>query len=175
PLDLDRRAEVLASGAPRLVVVDDLDRGGRAAVEVLPVLAARVAGSATAVVVTAAEALGTGQEIRVGPLGEDDLGALVGEDRPEVRRALWLASGGLPGPGLSLAAELGDPGTVADPVAQLALRAPSRATFLEVDPPLIRLLEAAAGREMEGSLRARVLGRLARALLADPGAGARPP
>src|SRR5262249_41942946 len=99
PLDLDRRAEVLASGAPRLVVVDDLDRGGRAAVEVLPVLAARVAGSATAVVVTAAEALGTGQEIRVGPLGEDDLGALVGEDRPEVRPALWLGPGGVAGAG----------------------------------------------------------------------------
>jgi hypothetical protein len=43
-------------------------------VEVLPVLAARVAGSATAVVVTASAALGTGREIRVGPLGEDDLG-----------------------------------------------------------------------------------------------------
>ena len=173
PLDLDRAAEVLVSGAPRLIVVDDLDRGGRTAVGVLPVLAARVAGSATAVVVTASEALGTGQEIRLGPLGEDDLGVLVGEDRPEVRRALWLASGGLPGPGRSLAAQLGDLGTGADPVVQLALRAPSRATFLAADPPLIRLLETAAGRQMEGSVRAQVLARLARELLADPGAAAR--
>ena len=42
PLDLDRAAEVLASAVPRLIVVDDLDRAGPAAVEVLPVLAARV-------------------------------------------------------------------------------------------------------------------------------------
>ena len=43
PLDLDRAAEALVSAAPRLIVVDDLDRGGQAAMEVLPVLAARVA------------------------------------------------------------------------------------------------------------------------------------
>jgi tetratricopeptide (TPR) repeat protein len=173
PLDLDRVAEALVSAAPRLIVVDDLDRAGAAAVEVLPVLAARVAGFATAVVVTASAALGTGQEIRVGPLGEDDLGAVVGEDRREVRRALWLASSGLPGPGLALAAQLGDMEAGTDPVVQLALRAPPRATFLAPDPPLIRLLEMAAGREMGGSLRARVLARLGRELLAEPGAAAR--
>ena len=173
PLDLDRAAEALVSAGPRLIVVDDLDRGGSAAVQVLPVLAARVAGSATAVVVTASAALGTGSEIRVGPLGEEDLGVLVGEDRPEVRRALWLASGGLPGPGLSLAAQLSDLSAGTDAVVQLALRAPPRAAFLEVDSPLIRLLEAAAGREMGDSLRARVLARLARELLADPGAATR--
>jgi len=173
PLDLDRAAEALVSAGPRLIVVDDLDRGGSAAVQVLPVLAARVAGSATAVVVTASAALGTGSEIRVGPLGEEDLGVLVGEDRPDVRRALWLASGGLPGPGLSLAARLSDLSAGTDAVVQLALRAPPRAAFLEVDSPLIRLLETAAGREMEDSLRARVLARLARELLADPGAATR--
>ena len=173
PLDLDRAAEALVSAAPCLIVVDDLDRGGAAAVEVLPVLAARVAGSATAVVVTASAALGIGQEIRVGPLGEDDLGAVVGEDRREVRRALWLASSGLPGPGLSLAAGLGDLETGTDPVVQLALRAPPRATFLAVDSPLIRLLEMAAGREMEDAFRARVLARLGRELLAEPDAAAR--
>jgi hypothetical protein len=173
PLDLDRAAEALVSAAPRLIVIDDLDRGGAPAVEVLPVLAARVAGSATAVAVTASAALGTGQEIRVAPLGEDDLGAVVGEDRREVRRALWLATGGLPGPGTSLAAQLGDLEAGTDPVVLLALRAPARATFLAVDPPLIRLLEMAAGREMAASLRARVLARLARELLADPGAAAR--
>jgi hypothetical protein len=32
----------LVSAAPRLIVVDDLDRAGPAAAEVLPVLAARV-------------------------------------------------------------------------------------------------------------------------------------
>jgi hypothetical protein len=117
--------------------------------------------------------LGTGQNVRLGPLGEQDLGVAVGESRPEVRRALWLASGGLPGPAVSLAGRLGglDPG--ADPVVHLALSAPSQVTFLAVDPPLIRLLETAAGRAVDGPLRARVLARLARELLADPAAGSR--
>ena len=74
---------------------------------------------------------------------------------------------------LSLAGRLGglDPG--GDPVARLALLAPSQVTFLAVDPPLIRLLETAAGRAVDGPLRARVLARLARELLADSSAGAR--
>lgn len=97
----------------------------------------------------------------------------VGEGRAEVRRALWLASGGLPGPAVSLAAQLAGLAAGADPVVDLALRAPSQVTFLAVDPPLVRLLELAAGRGAEGSLRARVLARLARELLADPCAGAR--
>jgi hypothetical protein len=84
------------------------------------VLAARVGGSSTAVIVTASVPLGTGQDVRLGPLGEQDLGAVVGESRPEVCRALWLAPGGLPGPAVSLAGRLGglDPG--ADPVVRLA-------------------------------------------------------
>src|SRR5487761_1686770 len=123
-------AEALVSAVRRLLVIDDLDRGGPGAVGVLPVLTARAAGSSTAVVVTASEALGTGQEVRLGPLDEHDLGAVVGEARPEVRRALWLASGGLPGPAVSLAAQLGDLGTEADAVVQLALLAPSQVTFL---------------------------------------------
>jgi len=173
PMDLDDAAEALVSPVRRLLVIDDLDRGGPGAVGVLPVLTARVAGSSTAVVVTASEALGTGQEVRLGPLDEHDLGGVVGEARPEVRRALWLASGGLPGPAVSLAAQLGDLGTEADAVVRLALLTPSQVTFLAVDQPLIRLLELAAGREVDGSVRARVLARLARELLADPAAGAR--
>ena len=167
PLDLDEAAEALVSQGPRLIVVDDVDRHSTGAVELLPVLAARVGGSSTAVIATASAPLGTGQEVRLGPLGEQDLGAVVGESRPEVRRALWLASGGLPGAAVSLAGRLGglDPG--GDPVVHLALLAPSQVTFLAVDPPLIRLLETAAGRAVDGPLRARVLARLARELLAD--------
>ena len=173
PLDLDDAAEALVSQRPRLIVVDDVDRHSTGAVELLPVLAARVGGSSTAVIVTASAPLGTGQDVRLGPLGEQDLGTVVGESRPEVRRALWLASGGLPGAAVSLAGRLGglDPG--GDPVARLALLAPSQVTFLAVDPPLIRLLETAAGRAVDGPLRARVLARLARELLADSSAGAR--
>ncbi len=172
PLELDDAAGALVSAGLRLIVVDDVDRRGPEAVEFLPVLAARVGGSSTAVVVTASAPVGTGQEVRLGPLDEEGLGAVVGESRPEVRRALWLASGGLPGPAVSLAG-LGrlDPG--ADPVVHLALSAPSQVTFLAVDPPLIRLLETAAGRAVDGPVRAWVLARLARELLADPAAGPR--
>ena len=173
PLDLDRVAGDVVPGRLRLIVADDVDHGGPRAAEELPVLAARVAESPTAVVVTASAALGTGQQIPVGPLSEDDLGAVTGEDRPEVRRALWLASAGLPGPAVSLAAQLGDLGTGADPAVHLALRAPAQAEFLTVDPPLIRLLEMAAARPIDGPVRARVLARLARELLADATAGAR--
>ena len=173
PLDLDDAAEALVSMGPRLIVVDDVDRRGPGAVELLPVLATRVSGSWTAVLVTASAPLGAGQDMRLGPLEEEDLGAVVGESRPEVRRALWLASGGMPGPAVSLASRLGDLDPGADPVVHLALSAPSQVTFLAVDPPLIRLLETAAGRAVDGPLRARVLARLARELLADPAAGAR--
>lgn len=48
PLDLDEAAEALMSAGPRLIVVDDVDRRGAGAVELLPVLAARVAGSSCA-------------------------------------------------------------------------------------------------------------------------------
>jgi hypothetical protein len=167
PLDLDDAAEALVSAGPRLIMVDDVDRCGPGAVELLPVLAARVGGSSTAVLVTASAPLGTGQEVRLRPLGEHDLGAVVGESRPEVRRALWLASGGLPGPAVSLADRLHDLDRGADPVVHLALLAPSQVTFLAIDPPLIRLLELAAGRAVDGPLRAQVLARLARELLAD--------
>jgi hypothetical protein len=173
PLELDEAADALVSERPRLIVVDDVDRGGPGAVELLPVLAARVGGSSTAVIVTASAPMGTGQEVRLEPLGEQDLGAVVGESRPEVRRALWLASGGLPGPAVSLAGRLGGLNPGADPVVHLALSAPAQARFLAVDPPLIRLLETAAGRAADGPLRARLLARLARELLADPGAGTR--
>src|SRR5579859_3548328 len=52
PLDLDDAAEALVSDRPYLLVVDDVDRDPGGAVELLPVLAARVGGSPTAVIVT---------------------------------------------------------------------------------------------------------------------------
>ena len=68
------------------------DHGGPAAVEDLRVLAAWLAESPAAVVVTASAALSTGGG--VGPLSQDDLAAVVGEDRPEVRgRCGWRRRG----------------------------------------------------------------------------------
>jgi len=179
PLDVDEALRGLVSSVPRLIVIDDLDRAGPEAVEVLSLLASRLAGSATAVVVTTGTPVETGSTLQLGPLSEADLGTLTGERRPEVRRALWLAASGMPGPALQLAATLADaegggaPSTDLDPVALLALHAPSQAAFLVGDPPLVRLLECAAARKLPATLQARVLARLAGELLAEPGAGAR--
>jgi len=46
PLDLDDAAYALATGGRRLIVVDDIDRGGRSALELLEIISARLpAGS----------------------------------------------------------------------------------------------------------------------------------
>ena len=91
----------------------------------------------------------------------------------EAGHALWVASRGLPGVAQPLALELAGLGEHDDPVVHLALRAASAASFLDVDANLVRLLEAAVGRAVEGGTRARVLARLARELLGDASAAAR--
>lgn len=116
---------------------------------------------------------GDGTEMRLGGLSGARFAALVPGLQPDAVHALWLVSGGLPGPALSLAERLkGLPGD-ADPAVHLALVAPSRAQFLELDLGLVRLLEAAAERPVAPAVRARVLARLARELLADTTALAR--
>jgi hypothetical protein len=173
PLDLDSAARQLAAGPARLIVVDDVDRGGPEAVEVLAVLAARCAVAATAVIATAAAPLGLGPELRLGGLSEPDLAAALGGLDAEAGRALWMASRGRPGIARQLADELTELGERDDPVVHLALRAPSTAAFLDVDTSLVRLLEAAADQAASDGLRARVLARLARELLGDASAAAR--
>jgi tetratricopeptide (TPR) repeat protein len=173
PLDLDSAARHLVSGPARLIVVDDVDRGGPDAVEVLAVLAARCAAAATAVIATAAAPLGLGPELRLGGLSEQDLAAALGGLDAEAGYALWVASRGLPGIARQLAGELTDLTEHDDPVVHLALRAPSTAAFLDVDTSLVRLLEAAADSAADDGLRARVLARLARELLGDASAAPR--
>jgi hypothetical protein len=175
PLDLGEAVRGLVSSAPRLIVVDDLDRAGPDAVEVFAVLASRLAGSSTVVVVTCGAPVEAVPMLHLGPLSEADLGTLTGERHPDVRRALWLAASGLPGAALCLAAAVPDAGADAgmDPVARLALHAPSQAEFLAGDAPLVRLLETAVERELPPMLRSRVLARLAAELLAEPGSGPR--
>ena len=173
PLDLDSAARHLVSGSARLIVVDDVDRGGPDAVEVLAVLAARCAAAATAVIATAATPLGLGPELRLGGLSEQDLAAALGGLDAEAGYALWVASRGFPGIARQLADELTDLGKHDDPVVHLALRVPSTAAFLDVDTSLIRLLEAAADSAADDGLRARVLARLARELLGDASAASR--
>jgi AAA ATPase domain len=62
PLDLDGAAAHLLSGPLRLIVVDDVDRGGPDAVAMLSVVAARCQRAAAAVLVTSASPLGPGPE-----------------------------------------------------------------------------------------------------------------
>jgi hypothetical protein len=173
PLDLDGAVRHLISGSPRLIVVDDVDRGGPDAIGVLSVVAARCAAAPTAVVVTSATPLGLGSELRLGGLSETELAAALGGLDAEAGHALWVASRGLPGVAQSLARELADLGDNDDPVVHLALRAPSAAVFLDVDTNLVRLLEAAADRAGEDGTRARVLARLAGELLGDASAASR--
>lgn len=168
-LRLDSAARHLVSGPPRLIVIDDIDRGGPDAIGMLSVVAARAGAAPVALIVTAAEPLGLKQELRLAGLSEDELRAAIGVDA-EAARALWLASRGLPGVALRLASELDSLGEDDDPVAALALRATSSAEFLDVDTNLVRLLEAAVGRARDDISRARLLARLAHELLGDDSA-----
>lgn len=172
-LRLDSAARHLVSGPPRLIVIDDIDRGGPDAIGMLSVVAARAGAAPVALIVTAAEPLGLKQELRLGGLSEEELRAALGGLDAEAGRALWLASRGLPGVALRLASELAGPGDDDDPVVRLALRATSSAEFLDVDTNLVRLLEAAVGRARDDSSRARLLARLAHELLGDDSAAPR--
>ena len=173
PLELDSAVRHLVSASPRLILVDDFERGGQDAVEVLSVIAARCAAAATAVIVATAAPVGRGAELRLHGLNEADLAAAVGGLEPDAAHALWVASRGLPGVALPLAHELASLPEDQDPVVHLALRATSKARFLDVDANLVRLLEAAVGRAGSDEARARVLASLARELLGDAAAAAR--
>ena len=173
PLELDSAVRQLVSASPRLILVDDVERGGQDAVEVLSVAAARCAAAATAVIATAAAPVGLGAELQLHGLSEKDLAAAAGRLQPEAAHALWVASRGLPGIALPLAQELASLPDDVDPVVHLALRATSKARFLDIDANLVRLLEAAVARVDSDEARARVLARLARELLGDAAAAAR--
>ena len=144
-----------------VVLADDADQSGGS-------VPASVAGSV--VIATSCSPLGTGTELRLGPLSAKELAAAIGVDDGETAHALWVASGGWPGPARRLVAGLtgGD-----DPMVQLALGAPSRSWFLGVDVELIRLIEIAIAKAADLPARARLLARLARELLGDASAAER--
>jgi AAA ATPase domain len=170
PLDLDAAASALCSGSRRLLIVDDADRGGSQAVELLAVLAGRVVVGPTAMICTSTAPLGIGRELRLGALTPAQVGSATGERRTDVRDALWLLSRGLPGPARLMAGRLAAMAPEDDLVVQLALLAESTEGFLDVDTGLVRLLETALLRTSADGLRARLLARLAHALLGDAAA-----
>ena len=171
PFDLDSAARHLAIGERRLLVVDDVEHAGPAATELLALVAARVANASTAVIASASRSLGIGQELVVDGLDESEFEAMFPDLEPSLSRALWAASRGLPGVGRSLAADV-DPADGDDAIALAALRAPSPAAFLNLDPGLIHLLEGALAGAHDAGVRARLMARLSR-LLGDSSAGAR--
>lgn len=173
PLDLDTAARRLVSASARLFVIDDIDRAGQPAVEVLSVVAARAATGPTAVLATSRVPLGVGLELRLEGLSESQLGAAVGETRPVVRHALWVASRGLPGVARSLASDIARGDEDLDPVAHLALVSMSTVEFLAVDIALVRLIELALQQARDDRTRARLLAKLAHELLGDAAAAAR--
>src|SRR5690606_8037975 len=144
-------------------------------------LAGHLAAGATAVLATTRQPTGLPNELRLGGLDEAELSQLVGDLPADAPRAVRLASAGLPGAALAAAHQLAAAGSGSgsgsgeeDPVAYLALTTPSRASFLDPDTRLIRLLEAAGTRPLPARTRARVLARLARELLSDPSDTRRP-
>ncbi len=161
PLELDDVARRLVSPDRTVVVVDDVDRAGPAAVALLAVRAGRVGAGRTVVVATATTSLDTGRELRIGGLAEDELAAVLPSSN-----ALWVASRGLPGVAHRLAALDG----TGDPIVTMALNALSANEFLDIDVALVRLLELAVPRAPDDPTRARVLARLARELVGDASA-----
>ena len=182
PGDADVLVAALADGVRRLVLLDDADLGdaglgGAAGVGLIRGLAGRLAGSATAVLATTAVVpaglAGPGRVLALEPLSPDEIGELAGVTGGAARYALWAASSGRPGPARALAVTLAGlpPGT--DPVVHLALTVDSAEPFLTVDTRLVRLIEAALDRGAAAPQRARLLARLARALLGDASQAAR--
>jgi len=173
PQALDAVARALGSGNRRLLVIDDIDHGGAAALQVLQMVTARTAVTSTAVIVTSVLPVGVGTELQLSGMSEDELATVLPDLAPQARHAVWLASGGLPGIAQSLAADLAASADQAHPLVRLALTAPSQADFLDVDTGLVRLLELALPQAPDDSTKARLLARLAHELLGDSSAGPR--
>lgn len=174
---VERVSAAIADGTPRLLIIDGVDRAGAQGAEFLRLLVPRLSLGATALLATAAQPLGLPPEVRLGGLAEPELAELLPDLPAESVHAVWLATGGLPGPALTYAGELAGREAAGDALVHLALTVPSQAGFLDLDIGLIRLLvtvaEQADRRALPAAVRARVLARLARELLGDASAGAR--
>ncbi|MDQ0382927.1 ATP-binding protein [Amycolatopsis thermophila] len=169
--DLERVARMIAGTRGRLILLDDLDRGDETTRRLAAMVASR--GGGVGLFVSRAEPPVLGRAVPLEPWREADLAALLPAADAELRRAVWVASRGLPGAAVALAREVDSLSGAADPIAALALRAPSRAQFLESDLAVVRLLETALHRQLDEPTRARVLARLASELLGEPSSAAR--
>ena len=158
---------IAAADGPRLLLVDDLDPADSHAAELL---VGRLPAGIT-LLATARGSIAWAAELRLRALTEAEMADVLPELPADAVHGLWLLSVGLPGHACALADEM--VGTDGLAVLTLALNGQSRAEFLQPDVGLIRLLEESTGEVLPPSVRARVLARLARELLADPSAAAR--
>lgn len=158
---------IAAADGPRLLLVDDFDRVGSPAAELL----VGVLPAGITLLATARGSIAQAAELRLRALTEAEMAGVLPELPADAVHALWLLSAGLPGRACALADEMA--GTDGLAVLTLALNGPSRAEFLQPDVGLIRLLEESIGGALPPPLRVRALARLARELLADPSAAAR--
>jgi hypothetical protein len=90
PQALDSVARALGSGNRRLLVIDDIDHGGAAALQVLQTVTARAAVTSTAVLVTSVLPVGVGTELRLCGLSEDELATVLPDLELQARHAVWL-------------------------------------------------------------------------------------
>ena len=81
----------------------------------------------------------------------DKLAAVLPGLAPQAWHGVWLASGSLPGAARSLAADLAASTDETPTLVRMALAAPSRAEFLDVNVGLIRLLEVSLPQAPEFS------------------------
>src|SRR5690242_13230464 len=79
---------------------------GPGAVELLSLVGSRLVGRPVAVLATTSTQLGLTPEVRLAGLTEGELAVVLGGLPEGAGQALWLASGGLPGPARRLAVQL---------------------------------------------------------------------
>jgi tetratricopeptide (TPR) repeat protein len=158
---------VTAADGPRLLLIDDIDRVASGAADAL----VRPLPAGVMLLATAGGSIEQAAELRLRALTEAEMADVLPELPADAVHGLWLLSAGLPGHACELAGEMA--GTDGLAVLTLALSGQSRAEFLRPDIGLIRLLEESTEAALPSPVRARVLARLARELLADPSAAAR--
>src|SRR5437588_660398 len=83
----------------------------------------RVVVSSTAVLAAAGTPLGVGRDLKLVGLAEAELGQVIGDMPAEQQRAVWVASGGMPGIACMLAGQLDSLPPGRDALVHLALHA----------------------------------------------------
>jgi hypothetical protein len=78
PIENGEVAFVLEATRPQVVLLDDLDQGGVETRKVLSILAAGVGRARVAVIATSCTPLRIGEELRLGPLSEEELATALG-------------------------------------------------------------------------------------------------